>query len=311
MVRTLWSGISRGTERLVYTGQVPEGEYARMRAPLQEGEFPFPVKYGYAAVGLVEASQGESAKDLVGKRVFALHPHQDRFWLPVASVVPVPADTPAQRAILAANMETALNGIWDAAASPGDRIVIVGGGVLGGLLAGLCGAMPGAEVLLVDIAPQRETLAADMNVMFARASETPDARGAGADIVFHTSATEAGLRTALSYCGTEARLVELSWYGAAAPSVPLGAEFHSQRLQIVSSQVGQVAAARRVRWSHRRRLSKALDLLANPQYDRIVTDEVAFEVLPDALPRILGPGADGLATAVRYGAERVSSEEES
>lgn len=293
LIETLWSGISRGTERLVFQGRVPESERARMTAPFQEGAFPFPVKYGYAAVGRV--SEGD--ENLLTREVFCLFPHQDRFVVPANATIPLPVGTPARRAILAANMETALNGVWDAGVGPGDRVAIVGGGVLGGLLAGICGQIPGVETVLIDVAPQRKSLADRMNVTFASS-------GAGvsdADVAFHTSASEAGLATALDCLGAEGTLIEMSWFGDARPRVALGEAFHSKRLRLISSQVGQVAPSRRPRWSHGRRLAKALDLLRDERYDALITQEVAFEELPEALPNLLADGADGLATAVRYG----------
>ncbi|MGB7914877.1 MAG: dehydrogenase, partial [Rhodomicrobium sp.] len=109
IVRTLWSGISRGTEKLVFEGRVPESEFERMRAPFQEGSFPYPVKYGYSVAGVVE----EGPPDLIGRTVFALHPHQTLFSAPSSAVTPLPDGLPARRAILSANMETALNATWD------------------------------------------------------------------------------------------------------------------------------------------------------------------------------------------------------
>src|SRR3954447_2949312 len=154
-VKTLWTGLSRGTERLVFEGRVPPSESERMRAPFQEGDFSFPLKYGYCAVGFVEA--GPEA--LLGRTVFALHPHQDGFVAPVAMLNPVPTAVPARRAILAANMETALNGLWDSGAGPGDRILVVGAGIVGCLVAYLAAQMPGAEVTLVDVDPSRKAVA--------------------------------------------------------------------------------------------------------------------------------------------------------
>jgi len=188
-VRALWSGLSRGTERLIYEGRVPESEWSRMRAPFQRGDFPFPVVYGYSMVGLVE----EGPQDLVGKTVFALYPHQSRFVLPVEALTVLPDDLPPRRATLAANMETALNAVWDSGVGPGDRVAVIGGGILGGLVAGLCGAIPGAEVTLIDVDPGRRSLADDMNVTFA----TPDASPEACDVVFHTSSSASGLATAI------------------------------------------------------------------------------------------------------------------
>lgn len=292
MLTTLWSGVSRGTERLVCEGRVPCSEHQRMRAPFQEGDFPFPVKYGYCAVGRVEAGP----PDLLGRIAFCLHPHQDRFIAPRDRLVLVPDAVPARRAILAANMETALNAHWDAGSGPADRIVIVGGGVLGQLVAWLAARLPGAEVTLVDVEPSRARLAAALGFNFA----LPDAAPRDADIVFHASATAAGLETAISAAGTEARIVELSWYGEGAVPVPLGGAFHARRLQLVSSQVGLVSAPRRARWDHARRAEAAMALLADDRLDALITDEIAFRELPQRLPGLLAPGAAGLTAAICY-----------
>lgn len=291
-VRTLFSGISRGTERLVFEGRVGKSEQERMRAPLQEGDFPFPVKYGYCAVGEVEA--GPEA--LRGRVVFALHPHQDRFVVPETAVSPVPDEIPPRRAVLAANMETALNAIWDSGAGPGDRIVIVGAGLVGMLVAVLAAGLPGAEVSVVDLRPERQAVVEGLGARFCLAADAPT----NGDVVFHASQSSDGLALALAAAGNEARVVELSWYGAGTVAVPLGGAFHSRRLSLVSSQVAQVAASRRPRWNHQRRMAKALALLADPRLDRLITAEVAFADLPQALPGILATDAAGLATVVRY-----------
>lgn len=292
LVRTLWSGISRGTERLVFDGRVPASEASTMRAPMQDGDFPFPVKYGYSAVGHVD----EGPADLRGRVAFALHPHQDRFTAPAAAVVPLPPGVPARRAILAANMETALNALWDAEPPPGARVLVIGAGVVGLLVGFLAAAIPGATVAIADIAPERRAIAESLGLNFV----SPDAVSDSFDIVFHTSATAAGLATAIAAAGFEARIIEMSWYGEGIVPVPLGGAFHSRRLRLISSQVGHVAPSHRAEWTHRRRLEKALALLADDRLDALITDEVPFEDLPAALPRILAPGAPGLATAVRY-----------
>ena len=293
IVRALWSGISRGTERLVFQGRVPESEFERMRAPFQEGSFPFPVKYGYSVVGVVVCGP----PDLIGRTVFILHPHQTTFSVPRDSVVPLPDKIPARRAILAANMETALNALWDSGAGPGDRIVIVGAGGVGLLVTSLAARLPGAEVIVCDIDPAREAIASALGASFS----LPDALGkAEADVVFHASATPSGLATALLSAGFEASIIELSWYGSGEVPAPLGAAFHSKRLRLISSQVGAVSNSRRARWTHTKRLAKTLSLLADDRLDSLITGEVAFDELPDALPELLAPRSPSLVTAVRY-----------
>lgn len=305
-VRTLWSGVSRGTERLVSGGLVPKSEWERMRAPLQDGAFPFPVKYGYCATGIVE----EGPDDLVGRAVFCLAPHQEQFIAPVGMLAPIPDNLPLRRATLAANMETALNAHWDAGTGPGDRIVVVGAGIVGLLVAAIAARLPAADVTVIDPEASRAPLAAMLGAKFELAPSAPGGRlpggespGAGkvdADVVFHTSASAAGLAAAIGCAGMEASVVELSWYGEKELSVPLGGPFHSRRLKLISSQVGQVAASRRARWTYRRRLEAALTLLADPVFDHLVTDEISFEDAPKRLPEILAPGAPGLAPVIRY-----------
>ena len=291
-IRTLFSGLSRGTERLVFQGRLPESEWLRMRAPHQMGDFPFPVKYGYAAVGVAEA--GPAA--LIGRNYFALFPHQSRFVLPAGSLVPLPEGVPPRRAVLAANMETALNAIWDSGALSGQTIAVIGAGLLGCLIAFLAARLPGTRVTLIDRLPERASVAEQLGLGFS----TPERAASGAEIVFHTSASEAGLRLALEIAAFEARIVEASWFGDRQVTLPLGGSFHSQRLQLVSTQVGSVAPAMRARLTHRQRLETALRLLDDARLDALITDEVAFEDLPAALPRLLAADAPGIATAIRY-----------
>jgi threonine dehydrogenase-like Zn-dependent dehydrogenase len=291
-VRTLFSGISRGTERLVCGGLVPREEWTRMRAPLQEGDFPFPVKYGYCAVGLVEAGP----VDLLGHTVFCLHPHQDRFLAPIGMLALVPPDVPDRRATLAANMETALNALWDSGAGPADRIVVIGGGIVGLLAGFLAARLPGAQVTLCDIDPSRSALALQLGMAFA----PPDALPQDADVVFHASASGTGLAAAIGCAGVEACVVEMSWYGDKAVSVPLGGAFHSRRLRIVASQVGMVAPSRRARWTYARRLGAALALLRDARLDALVSETIEFADAPHALPALLTGRAVGLAPVIRY-----------
>jgi len=278
-VRALYSAVSRGTEALVFAGRVPPSEFERMRAPFMAGHFPFPVKYGYATVGRIESG----TEGLRGRMVFTLHPHQDLFNIPASAAVALPEDLPPQRAVLAANMETALNAVWDAAPGPADRIAIVGAGVVGSLVAYLCGQLPGAEVTLVDINPARAELAQALGVSFAK----PETAKGDCDLVVHASGNPAGLGTALALAGEEATVLELSWYGDAAVTAALGGAFHSRRLRLVSSQVGRIAPSHRPRWTYGRRLAAALALLADARLDALLAPAIAFHDLARRLPGIL------------------------
>lgn len=292
LVRTLFSGVSRGTEALVFNGGVPGSERERMRAPFQSGDFPAPVKYGYAAVGRVE--QGPSG--LSGRTVFVLHPHQTYFVVPAEAVHVVPDEAPPARAVLAANLETALNGIWDARPHVGDRIAVVGAGVVGCLVGWIAARVPGCHVELVDINPARAAVASALGVDFA----LPADAARDTDLVVHASGSPTGLDLALSLAGDEARIVELSWFGDQRVSLALGGAFHARRLSIVSSQVGRVAASQRARWNTRRRMQLALSMLVDPALDVLITGESPFDGLPQVMATLAGQPGGALCHRITY-----------
>lgn len=278
LVRARRSGISRGTESLVFKGLVPSSQWQTMRCPFQTGEFPGPLKYGYASVGQIDA--GPDA--LLGRRVFCLYPHQSAYVVPIGAVTLLPDNVPDTRAVLSANMETAVNGLWDAAPRLGDRISVVGAGVVGALVAALAARIPGVEVELVDSDPGRAGLAAALGCAFA----LPATAEGECDIVIHASGQPAGLETALRLAGFEATVLEMSWYGARRVPAPLGEAFHSRRLTLRSSQVGAVATAQRARWDFARRMKLAVSLLADPVFDALLTGQSTLDGLPDTLSRL-------------------------
>jgi threonine dehydrogenase-like Zn-dependent dehydrogenase len=292
LVRTVHSGVSRGTETLVFRGGVPHSQYAAMRAPFQEGDFPAPVKYGYLNVGVVEQGPAE----LLGRTVFALYPHQTRYVVPADAVTVVPDRVPARRAVLAGTVETAVNALWDAAPLVGDRIAVVGAGMVGASVAAVLARWPGARVQLVDANPDRAAVAAALGVGFALPG---DATG-DCDLVIHASATSAGLTRALELLAPEATVIELSWYGDREVSVPLGEFFHSRRLVVKSSQVGGIAPARRGRRSYADRLAVAVDLLGDPIFDALLTGESDFAALPAVMPRLTSGELPALCHVINY-----------
>ena len=291
-VKTAFSALSRGTERLILMGEVPETERERMRAPLQAGEFPFPVKYGYSAAGTVTHGPAE----LVGKRVFSLHPHQDHFHAPAALVAEIPDTVPERRATLAANMETALNAHWDAGTGAADRVLVVGAGTVGLLTAYLARHVLRADVTITDIDPDRRHLAEALGLPFA----SPESAPKECRIVFHASATAAGLQCAIDRAAFEGRIVELSWYGRRPVTLDLGGAFHSRRLTILSSQVGRVAPAFRASVSPRERLARALALLDDPCLDALVADDIDFAAVPDRIAQLLTDGRGAPLPLIRY-----------
>jgi hypothetical protein len=292
VIRALYSGISRGTEALVFRGRVPASEYERMRAPFQAGDFPGPVKYGYSNVGLVE----RGPRELIDRHVFTLYPHQTRYVVPATAVHLLPHDVPPSRAVLAANLETAINGLWDARPQIGDRVVVVGAGTVGSLAAWLAGRIHGCDVELVDINPQRAAIAGALGVRFSSA----DAVSGGADLVLHASGSAAGLDLSLRVAGFEATIVELSWYGDQPVPMALGQAFHARRLTLRSSQVGSVAASQRARWDSRRRMQFALASLTDPALDALVTGETGFESLPQVMADLADGSLDAICHRVRY-----------
>lgn len=293
LVRTLHTGVSRGTETLVFHGQVPVSQYELMRAPFQDGNFPGPVKYGYLNVGVVEQGPAE----LTGRTVFCLYPHQSRYVVPAAAVTVVPDSVPPARAVLAGTVETAVNAVWDAAPLIGDRIAVVGGGMVGCCVAGVLARLPGAQVQLVDVDSRRTAVADAFGIGFA----TPDQADGGCDVVLHASATEAGLTRSLELLADDGVVVELSWYGDRRVALPLGEYFHSRRLTVRASQVGAVAAARRSRRTFADRMALALRLLADPAFDVLITGESDFADLPEVMPGLASGELFALCHRINYG----------
>ncbi len=292
LVRTLHSGISRGTELLVHRGGVPPQVAERMRAPFQEGALPGPVKYGYLSVGVVE----QGPEDLRGRTVFCLYPHQDRYVVPASALTPVPDDVPPARAVLAGTVETAVNAVWDAAPRLGDRVAVVGAGMVGAAVAAVLRRFPLARLELVDVDEGRREVADRLGVTFT----TPDAAGGGCDVVVHCSASGDGLSRGLELLGDEGELAELSWYGDREVRVDLGGAFHARRLRIVASQVGAVAASRRPRRTHADRMALALDLLADDAFDALLSGHVHFNDLPGTMHRLAEGDLNALCYVVNY-----------
>lgn len=292
LVRTVCSGVSRGTEAIVFRGGVPPNQHAIMRAPFQDGTFPGPVKYGYLNVGVVE----HGPPGLLGRTVFCLYPHQTRYVVPASAVSPVPDGVPPERAVLAGTVETAVNALWDAAPLVGDRIAVVGAGMVGCSVAGVLAVFPGSAVQLVDTDPARAGVARALGVGFA----FPDQAEGGCDLVIHASATEAGLARSLELLAPDGQVVELSWYGDRRVSVPLGEFFHSRRLTVRASQVGAVPPARRSSRSFTDRLALALRLLANPAFDALITGESGFGDLPRVMPLLANGELPALCHRITY-----------
>jgi NADPH:quinone reductase-like Zn-dependent oxidoreductase len=295
VVRTVRSGVSRGSETLVFRGGVPRDQYTVMRAPYQDGEFPGPLKYGYLNVGVVEQGPAE----LCGRTVFCLYPHQTAYVVPADAVTVVPDGVPPARAVLAGTVETAVNALWDAAPLVGDRVAVVGGGMVGCCVARLLSRFPAIEVTLVDVDPSRAEVAAALGADFALAADAPDGR----DLVVHASATSAGLQLSLDLLAPEGTVIELSWYGDSEVRLSLGGAFHARRLGIRSSQVGTVSPARSSSRTMADRLALALELLRDPAFDALVTGQSRFFELPDVMARLAAGSLPALCHTITYEGE--------
>lgn len=301
-VRTIASAISRGTELLVYRHGVPESVRERMRCPFQAGDLPGPVKYGYLSVGEVESGPAE----LLGERVFCLYPHQDRYVVPVTAVTAVPADVPSERAVLAGTVETAVNALWDGPPRIGDRVAVVGAGMVGLSVAALLRRFPLRRLQVVEVDAARAEVIRGLGV----AAVAPDEAEGDCDLVFHASATGAGLATALALLGDEGEVIELSWYGDRTPDVPLGADFHARRLSIRASQVGRVSPARAARRGTSERLAIALEALRDPAFDLLLAPAVPFEELPRLMDDLDAGASAGRCQVISYrqsGAQQCTS----
>jgi NADPH:quinone reductase-like Zn-dependent oxidoreductase len=292
LVRTLRTGVSRGTETLVFGGRVPPDQYAAMRAPFQEGDFPGPVKYGYLNVGVVE----QGPPELHGRMVFCLYPHQTAYVVPAAAVALVPEGVPAARAVLAGTVETAVNALWDAPPLLGDRVTVVGAGMVGCCTARLLSRFPGVQVTLVDVDAARADVASALGVNFALPADADGSR----DLVVHASATSAGLQRSLELLAPESTVIDLSWYGENEVRLSLGGAFHSRRLGIRASQVGTVSPARSGRRTIADRLALALELLRDPAFDALVTGQSRFCELPDVMAQLAAGSLPALCHTITY-----------
>lgn len=271
LIKTLFTAISPGTEYLVYSGGVPKKLYVEMRCPYMGGDFSFPIKYGYSLVGQVL----DGPTSLKGKLIHTLHPHQDYARISAEDVYVIPDGISPQRATLASNMETALNAIWDSGVNIGDKVLIVGFGIIGSLIARILSFIPQVEVDVLDVQPAKITLIEQLG--FSIYKEEKEKKY---DLAFHTSGSGPGLQTSINNVGLEGKIIETSWYGDKEVNLCLGETFHSQRKLIISSQVSHLPACKSARWDYKRRKEVVFQLLLHPEFDAHITHTIAFHNLP-------------------------------
>src|SRR5579884_251393 len=285
-VRSLYSGISQGTEMLVYRGEVPAD--TALDLPTLEGSFGFPVKYGYAGVGCVAEVGGEVTAVRVGDRVFVHHPHQSEYVVPAKLAVPLPADLDPALGVFFANVETALNVVLDAHPHLGDSAAVFGQGVVGLLVTQLLRRAGVSSVVTIDPSAARRCLSlrvgADSSVGPESAAELirDIAAGRGTDLAIEASGNPAALGAALDAVGVEGTVVVASWYGTKPVSLPLGDRFHRDRLRLVSSQVGKLSPALGPGWDRGRRTRLSVGLLSQLTLDPLFTHRFALRSAPEA-----------------------------
>ena len=291
VVKTRFSAVSPGTERLVALGRVPVSLREEMRCPYMGGHFPFPVKYGYSLVGEVVSGPA----DLRGRAVHVLHPHQDICVVRREDVRPLPAGLPAERATLASNLETAVTAVWDSGAVLGERALVVGFGIVGSLIARLLSLSPGIDLEIVEPRRDRRMLAERMGF---KAFPEP---GPGAfDLAFDAGGTPAGLQAAIDRVGVEGRVVAVSWFGARPVPLVLGGSFHSRRKRIVASQVSRIPGFLAPRWDVRRRTELVFRLLDRPEFDLHLSPPIPFSGLPELFRALRRRSPAGLGPLIAY-----------
>lgn len=291
IVKTAYSLISTGTERLVSLGLVPESLHSQMKVPYMQGKFSFPLTYGYSMVGRVISEQST----LFGKLVHFMHPHQDICHVEASSLFEIPENIPATRAGLASNVETALNAIWDSGLSIGDRTLVCGFGMIGALVARLLSFMPGVEVQVLEIDPGRKKKAKEMGFEVV---ENPEQEQY--DLAFHTSASAGGLQKCIDSVGLEGKIIELSWYGTKSIALQLGGSFHRNRKQLISSQVSIIPKQKSARWDYKRRKETVFELLKNDIFDQHISHIIPFEDTPDFFQKLRTDKLEGLGYLIKY-----------
>jgi 2-desacetyl-2-hydroxyethyl bacteriochlorophyllide A dehydrogenase len=270
-VRGLRSGVSQGTELLLFKGEGPTPFDPSLDTP---GTPTYPRRYGYAWVG--EVTESRAAAVQVGTRIFGLLPHGDEHVVHAARLRALPDDVPAERAVLAANLETALNVVWDAGVALGDEVVVLGGGVVGSLV-GHVARLGGAQARVLEPSEPRRRAAQRLGLD----AVSPESAGSKlADIVVEASGNPAALDQAISLAREEGVVAVASFYGERVAAVRLGSEFHRRRLSLKASQVSRLPPSRAPGWSFERRFGLVARLLADSRLDALLERPLPFAEAP-------------------------------
>jgi len=313
LVRTLVSGISAGTELLIYRGQAPGGLPADISLPALGGGLEFPLKYGYAAVGRVtDVGIGVDEKH-IGTTVFAFQPHQTHFVLPLDQALPLAGDLLPEEAVLLPNAETAVNLVHDGRPMAGEQVAVFGQGLVGLLTTALLARQPLASLVTLDRYALRRQASLDIGAHESfdpSLDETlPRLLGAlqkgsdyaGADLTYELSGEPQTFDQAIPATGFDGRVVIGSWYGRKYAALDLGGRFHRSRIRLMASQVSTLAPELRGRWSHARRLNYALAWLEALRPARLITHRVGFEQAAEAYRLLVENPAEAIQVVLTYG----------
>ncbi len=293
LIKSLYSLVSTGTERLVAQGKVPGNLQEAMKVPYMEGSFGFPLTYGYSLVGEII----EGPEHLISKNVHIMHPHQSMLYADEAHVALIPEDIPSKRAVLISNLETAINAVWDSEVTLGENVFVAGFGTIGSLLCQVLRKFPAIDLHVLEPNQARCEKARSWGFNAVQAITLPEPPF---DVAFNTSCHENGLQVCIDSVGYEGKVVELSWYGTQSVNINLGKSFHHFRKQIISSQVSQIPGHKLSRWDYRRRKALAFDLLKDPFFDELLTDEISFEDAPVFFQNLRNGTIDSVGTTIKY-----------
>jgi len=289
-IQTLFSGISHGSEMMVYRGEIPADLSLDATLPSLQGNFSFPIKYGYASTGrIIDVGEGVNGLE-AGDLVFAFNPHETCYTVPATVVIKLPEGLDPKHGIFAANVETALNALLDAAPRLGERAVIIGQGVVGLLITQLVRKAGASLIVTSDMYAKRRALSqkAGANLVVDPATESLDDRvyemtgGAGADVVIEVSGEPRALNDAIKITAQEGRVVVVSWYGTKRADLALGSDFHRKRLTLRSSQVSNLDPSLAPRWTIARRRQLAASYLSELLLEELISNVVPFEQAGEA-----------------------------
>jgi 2-desacetyl-2-hydroxyethyl bacteriochlorophyllide A dehydrogenase len=294
LVRTLFSAISSGTEMLAYRGQLPRNlALDPSMAALENQATNYPLQYGYASVGRVEAAGDKVDKGMTGSHVFALQPHATHYLTKAGLVVKLPGSIAPEAAVFLANMETAVNLVLDAKPALGENVVVLGQGIVGLLVSAILSRFPLAAHFALDPLPLRRDKALMLGVEHAIDPDNETALGTmqtalnrlpgqGADLVLELTGSPDALNLAVELCAYSGRIIVGSWYGSKPVTLDLGGRFHRERIKIISSQVSSISPELSGRWDRDRRFTTALGMIESVRPEQLITHRIAFGSAPEA-----------------------------